>query len=189
MALMAGGPARHVDVSLMQAAAAVMGPKVMEFAYFGMTPATPNAPAGSYPTKDGWIAITLVRESHFVDIAKALGKPELAEDVRFRTFPDRLENLPALVEIMNGLTRQRTTDDWMPIMREYKVLANPVFSFGDWLAEPQVQATAGAPEIAVSEGVMSPAPRTPGRAPFDRPAPEAGADTARILAEFAGDGA
>ena len=184
MALMAGGPARHVDVSLLQAAAAVMGPKVMEFAHFGHTPATPNAPAGSYQTRDGWVAITLVRDSQFGDIARALGQPELAEDARFLTFPDRLANLPVLTEIMNGLTRTRTTAEWMPVFNDHGVLASPIHDFGDWLAEAQVQATQGAPEVAVGDGITSPAPRTPGRAPFDRPAPEIGADTARVLEEF-----
>ncbi|MEM1297992.1 MAG: CoA transferase [Pseudomonadota bacterium] len=184
MALMAGGPAKHVDVSLMQAAAALLGPKVMEFAHFGYTPASPNAPAGSYPTKDGWVAITLVRDSQFGDIARALGQPELADDPRFLTFPDRLENLAHLVEIMNGLTRQRTTAEWMPILAEHKVLANPIFDFGDWLEQPQVQATQGAPEVAVSDGIISPAPRTPGRVPLETKAPTLGQQTDCILAEF-----
>lgn len=184
MALISGGRARHLDVSLMQAAAAIMGPKVMEFAHHGHTPASPNAPAGSYPTQDGWVAITLVRDSQFGDIARALGRPDFATEPRFRTFADRLENLEPLVEAMSAATRQRTTAEWMPIFREHKVLASPIHSFGDWLAEPQVVATQGAPEITVGEGTTSPAPRTPGRVPLDRPAPAPGADTARVLAEF-----
>ncbi|MFK7941599.1 MAG: CaiB/BaiF CoA transferase family protein, partial [Paracoccaceae bacterium] len=187
MALMAGGPARHVDVSLLQAAAAVMGPKVMEFAHFGHTPATPNPPAGSYQTKDGWIAITLVRDSQFGDISRALGQPEWAEDRRFLTFPDRLENLAVLVELMNQQTRTRTTAEWMPVFEAHNVLASPIQNFGDWLAEPQVQATQGAPEVTVADGITSPAPRTPGRVAFGSPAPAQGADTDRILAEFSKD--
>jgi crotonobetainyl-CoA:carnitine CoA-transferase CaiB-like acyl-CoA transferase len=184
VALASGGPARHLDISLMQAAAAVMGPKVMEFAHHGYTPASPNAPAGTYPTKDGWIAITFVRESHFRSCAEAVGRPELADDPRFATFPDRLENLSAVVEALSAATAKKTTAEWMPIFEEHGVLASPIYDFGDWLAAPQVVATQGAPEIAVSDGITSPTPRTPGREPFDRPAPGVGDHTDAVLDEF-----
>jgi len=183
MALMAGG-GRHIDVSLMQAAAAIMGPKVMEFAHFGETPASPNAPAGSYPTKDGWIAITLVREAHFPAIVEAIGRPDLADDPRHATFASRLERLGPLTDAIAEATRTRTTAEWMSIFAEAGVLASPIQDFGDWLVAPQVAATRGAPEIEVADGIASPAPRTPGRTPFDLPAPEAGRHTEAVLAEF-----
>ena len=142
MALMAGGQregrARRLDVSLMQSAAAIMGPKVMEFAHHGFTPATPNAPAGSYRTADGWIAITLVREVHFVRMAAAMGRPELSDDPRFATFAARLENLEALVAILSEVLARRTTAEWLAQFAEEGVLASPINDFGDWLAERQV---------------------------------------------------
>jgi CoA:oxalate CoA-transferase len=185
MALMAGGPARRLDVSLMQSAAAIMGPKVMEFAHHGFTPATPNAPAGSYRTADGWVAITLVRESHFVGMAAAVGRPELSDDPRFATFAARLANLDALVAILSEVLAGRTTADWLAIFAEKGVLASSINDFGDWLAEPHVIESGAAPVTAVGEGAESPTPRTPGRAAFQAPAPAAGADTDRVLAEFA----
>jgi crotonobetainyl-CoA:carnitine CoA-transferase CaiB-like acyl-CoA transferase len=185
MALMAGGPARRLDVSLMQSAAAILGPKVMEFAHHGHTPATPNAPAGSYRTADGWIAITLVRESHFVAMAAALGRPELSSDPRFATFAARLENLDALTAVIAGVLAQRTTADWLALFAEKGVLASPINDFGDWLAEPQAIGSDAAPVIPVGPGIESATPRTPGRAPYVAPAPAAGADTVRVLAEFA----
>ena len=184
MALMTTGPARHLDVSLAQAAAAIMGPKVMEFAHFGYSPASPNPPAGSYPTKDGWIAITLVRESQFVSMAAALGRPDLSSNPKFNSFPNRLENLPELVEIMQAITATKTTDEWVAIFGEAGVLANRINDFGQWLQEPQTIGSHGAPETEVLAGVMAPVPRTPGRAPFESPCPPAGADTARVLKEF-----
>ncbi|MEM7058918.1 MAG: CoA transferase [Pseudomonadota bacterium] len=185
MAVMAGDKGKHLDISLAQAAAAVMGPKVMEFAHFGFSPASPNPPAGSYPTKDGWIAITLVRESHFVALAAALGRPDLSDDPKFDTFPKRLENLPELVAIMNDLTVVRTTGEWVAIFAEAGVLANRINDFGMWLDEPQTVATQGAPGIEVLPGVTAPVPRTPGREIYDTHCPQIGADTDSVLAEFA----
>lgn len=184
MALVGGGPARRLDVSLMQSAAAIMGPKVMEFAHHGHTPATPNAPAGSYPTADGWIAITLVREVHFVRMAAALGRPELSSDPRFATFATRLENLDALVAILTDVLAERTTAEWLQVFAAADVLASPVNDFGDWLAEPQVTGSSAAPVVPVGPGIESPAPRTPGRSAFAHAAPAPGADTERVLQEF-----
>ena len=184
MALMAGGPARRLDVSLMQSAAAIMGPKVMEFAHHGHTPATPNAPAGSYRTADGWIAVTLVREPQFVSMAAAMGRPELSDDPRFATFAARLQNLDALVAILSTVLARKSTAEWLAIFAENDVLASPINDFGDWLAEPHVIESGAAPVTAVGPGAEAPTPRTPGRAPFLSPAPAAGADTDRVLAEF-----
>lgn len=184
MALMGGGPARRLDVSLMQSAAAIMGPKVMEFAHHGHSPASPNAPAGSYRTADGWIAITLVREAHWVKMAETLGRPDLSSDPRFSSFAARLENLPELVGIIQDLMVRRTTAEWMEAFAAADVLASPINDFGDWLAEPQVAGTEAAPMLTVAPGAELPTPRTPGRAAFERPAPAVGADTERVLAEF-----
>jgi crotonobetainyl-CoA:carnitine CoA-transferase CaiB-like acyl-CoA transferase len=184
MALMEGGPARRLDVSLMQSAAAIMGPKVMEFAHHGHTPATPNAPAGSYRTADGWIAVTLVREPQFVSMAAAMGRPELSDDPRFATFAARLQNLDALVAILSTVLARKSTAEWLAIFAENDVLASPINDFGDWLAEPHVIESGAAPVTAVGPGAEAPTPRTPGRAPFLSPAPAAGADTDRVLAEF-----
>jgi len=188
MALWPGnGPraARNLDVSLAQAAAAAMGPKVLEFAAFGKTPASPNPPAGSYRTADGWIAVTLVRESHFEGLVRAVGRPDLAEDPRYRTFATRLDHLEPLKAELSAVLATRPTADWLAAFTAEGVLASPIHDFGDWMADAQTQATDGAAEIEVLPGVMAPVPRTPGRVPFDAPCEVQGASTARIRAEFA----
>lgn len=184
MALMAGGPARRVDVSLMQSAAAILGPKVMEFAHHGHTPSVPNPPAGSYRTADGWICVTLVREHHFVRLAAAIGRPELSDDPRFCSFAARTGNLDEITGIIAGALEGRTTAKWLEAFDAEGVLASPINDFGDWLADPQVTGSGAAPVIAAGPGAGLPAPRTPGCPPLARPAPEAGADTERVLAEF-----
>ena len=184
MALMADNGPQHLDVSLMQASAAIMGPKVMEFDHFGKTPGSPNAPAGSYRTQDGWIAITVVREANFADLARALGQPGLAQDPRFIDFPARLANIGELTAVMEGILAERTTDEWIKIFNAENVLSSPINDYGMWLASPQAQASQGAPRMEVLDGVTAPVPRTPGREPYTETCVPTGADTARILSEF-----
>ena len=51
---------RYLDISLMQGTAAFMAPKIVEYHAEKGNPRVLNAPAGSYRTKDGWVAITLL---------------------------------------------------------------------------------------------------------------------------------
>ena len=176
--------ARHLDISLMQSAAAIMGPKVMEFAHLGENPLSPNPPAGSFRTADGWIAVTVVKEENWQHWAGALDRPDLAEEPRFATFAARGENLDALLEIINPIMLTRTTSDWMERLTAANVLCSPINNYGMWLEEPQVVETKGAPVMDVLTGVTAPVPRTPGRVPFDAPCAPHGDHTDKVRAEF-----
>jgi crotonobetainyl-CoA:carnitine CoA-transferase CaiB-like acyl-CoA transferase len=186
MALWPGGErkARHLDVSLMQSAAAILGPKVMEAAHLGQPPTAINPPAGSYRTSDGWIAVTLVREAQFRTWAAEIGEPDLPADPRFDSFATRARNLGPLLEIIAARLAEGTTEEWVARLTAAGLLASRINEFGDWLAEPQVVATEAAPMVAVAPGAVLPVPRTPGQAAPERPAPRIGQHTDAVLREF-----
>ena len=54
-----------------------------------------SAPYNAFPTADGWVAIHVVTEAHWKNLAKAMGRPELADDPRFATNAARVEHLEA----------------------------------------------------------------------------------------------
>ena len=80
---------RFIDVSLMAATAGLMAPKLIEHQIQPGVQSVTNAPAGSYQTKDGWIAVTLIKEAHWVNICGCLEREELASDPRFADFGAR----------------------------------------------------------------------------------------------------
>jgi crotonobetainyl-CoA:carnitine CoA-transferase CaiB-like acyl-CoA transferase len=176
--------ARHLDVSLMGSAAAILGPKVLETAFLGRPPEAINAPAGSYRTSDGWIAVTLVREKQFQALTGAIGAPDLARDPRFASFAERSRNLAPLQEIIAARLAERTTEDWVTRFTAAGVLASRINGFGDWLADPHVTASGAAPMVEVMPGTSLPVPRNPGQPPHDRPCPGVGEHTAAVLREF-----
>jgi crotonobetainyl-CoA:carnitine CoA-transferase CaiB-like acyl-CoA transferase len=176
--------ARHLDVSLMQAAAAILGPKVIEAAHLGRPPTAINPPAGSYRTSDGWIAVTLVREAQFRALAREIGRPDLPSDSRFDSFASRAQNLAPLLEIIGGKLAEATTAEWVERLVAAGLLAAPINEFADWLADPQVGATGAAPLAELAAGTALPVPRTPGQPATTRPAPQPGAQTAAVLREF-----
>jgi len=190
MALWSGrGPgcereARHIDISLMQSAAAILGPKVLETAFLGHPPRAINPPAGSYATADGWIAVTLVREEQYRALVGAIGAPELATDPRFASFASRVEHLAPLLEAIAARLAERSTADWVARLTAAGVLASPINDFVDWLAEPQVAASDAAPPVEVAPGAWLPVPRTPGAAAGAKPSPAPGEHTEAVLREF-----
>ncbi len=176
--------AQHIDVSLIQSAAALLGPKVMETAYLGRPPEAINPPAGSYATRDGWVAVTLVRETHFQALAGAIGEPGLVSDPRFASFAARSQNLAPLLEIISTRFAERTTDDWVARLTGAGVLASRINEFTDWLAEPQVAGANSAPKVEVLPGTSLPVPHNPGHSAPNRPCPAFGEHTEAVLREF-----
>ena len=185
---------RLIDVSLMQGAAALLATKLVEARLEGGSPRAPNVPAGSYRTKDGWIAVTLVRESHFVDLCAALHRPELAADPRFADGAARAARADELTTIVGAILAGRTTAEWLETLRPAGVLCNPVNTPGDWLDDAHAGAVAAAPALDQPGLGPVPVPRIPGlpeaaHANLAAPAPGLGEHGAALLAEHGYDDA
>jgi CoA:oxalate CoA-transferase len=73
-----------------------------------------EAPYNVYPASDGYVAIISVNESHWAGLTRAMGRPELAEDPRFKTVLDRLKHIDLTDRIVSEwsspLTRSEITD-------------------------------------------------------------------------------
>lgn len=174
----------HLDLSLIGSAAAIQSPKIVDWSLVGGKAGALNAPAGSYRTADGWIAITLVREAHFAAMMNALGLEEMAEDDRFQSFALRSQNIEPLREAIETRLQQQSTAHWLDHLTAKDVLCNAIYSYGDWLEDAQVVDQAFAPPTSVGHELDVPLPRIPG-APvdFDAHVPSIGEHSREILAE------
>ncbi|MGR3781467.1 MAG: CaiB/BaiF CoA transferase family protein [Albimonas sp.] len=175
--------ARRLDVSLVQSAAAIMGPKLLEWEITGGQVLSINPPAGIYMASDRHLALTLVRETEWAGICRALDREAWIEDPRFASFALRNANWDALRAEMAAIFATDAADAWSARLTAQGILARPVNDFSDWLAEAQVQAMNAAPVMDLG-AVSLPTPRTPSRQPFAAPAPDAGAHTASLSEEF-----
>ncbi len=185
---------RHIDISLMQSAAAVQAAKIAEhYLEDGKTPVF-NPPAGSYATQDGWIVVTQVKQEHFRRICQALERPDLADDARFADFDGRVRHAAELVETIRQVIATRTTAEWMARFDAADVLANPIYDYGEWLDHRHVRAVAAAPLVDQPGIGPVPVPNIPGHAPIRdgdplHLAPAIGEHSGEILAELGYDAA
>jgi CoA:oxalate CoA-transferase len=173
--------ARCLDISLVQSAVAIQGAKVLEYSVNGKIPDKINAPAGSYKASDGWLAMTLVRETCWHRICTALDRDDLATDPRFATFDDRARNADELTHLIDGIIATRTVAEWVDRLLANRVLAGPINDYGDWMASPQTQAIEGAPKIKVTPEIEAPIVRTPGHGLHTALAPRLGEHSRDIL--------
>jgi crotonobetainyl-CoA:carnitine CoA-transferase CaiB-like acyl-CoA transferase len=153
-----------------------------------------TAPYQAFPTADGWINIGGANQSNWERIARAIGRPELIEDPRFRTNGERMKNLAALVPLISQRTRERSSAEWVREFEAAGVPVGPVNKIGQVLADEQVKARDMVVEVQHSRVGATPAiglpikfSETPGK--VQRGAPTLGEHTDEVLASLGYDAA
>ena len=69
---------------------------------------------GMFETRSGPMVIGVANSRLFVKLARAIGRPEWADDPRYRTNADRLAQRDYLVGEIRAILRQHTREHWMP---------------------------------------------------------------------------
>lgn len=177
----------HLDISLMSAAAALQATKVVEHYREHGQAGLLNSPAGNYETRDGWIAITLVKEAHFERLCNTLGCPELVTQERFRNFAQRSGNDEALKAQIRPLVAQHETAALEALLQANDVVCNRINNHGDWLDDPHVQAVGAFDWVDVPGESPMPIPRPPASATLsDLSAPTGIGEYTRVVLEEVG---
>ena len=134
------GTGSFIDMSLMQSAAAFQAAKLMEAASEGPSPGPLYSPSGVFETADGHILLSAMRSRNFEVLCEVLGCPQLAADPRFGSVDDRNANRHDMNRVLHERLRTRTTDEWLALLLERGVMASPINSYLDWLADAHVKA-------------------------------------------------
>jgi crotonobetainyl-CoA:carnitine CoA-transferase CaiB-like acyl-CoA transferase len=149
------------------------------------------APYNVYEARDGHIAIICIREGHWQKLCTAMERPDLAEDERFAKMADRCARMDELDELVNDWTRTRSKAEIFALGQKHGVICAPVQDLDDVVNDEHMLAR-GALEKRAHPGLGEIAQcQTPIRfLDIDPPpladVPALGADTDRVLAEFAG---
>ncbi len=68
---------------------------------------------------DKWLALAMLQpDRYWADLARAVGRPELAEDERFKDAQTRGANAPACVALLDEAFATKPRDEWMQILRD-----------------------------------------------------------------------
>ena len=139
------GRGQHIDLALLDVQVACLANQGMNHLY-GKEPvrmgnAHPNTvPYQDFPTADGYMILAIGNDSQFANFCVASGRPEWAEDLRFRTGAARVANRATLIPMLRQLTVDRTTGQWIALLASVGVPCGPINTVADVFDDPQVQA-------------------------------------------------
>jgi crotonobetainyl-CoA:carnitine CoA-transferase CaiB-like acyl-CoA transferase len=148
-----------------------------------------TAPYQAFEASDGWINIGGANQANWERICTVLGHPEWREDPRFATNRDRMAHLDTLVDLINGVVRQRTRATWQAAFDAAGVPAGPVHTIGEALSHPQTLARNMVlelqhPQAGTTHAIGCPIQFSVTPTDSRAPAPLLGQHTRELLAEY-----
>ncbi len=196
----AGGRGQVIDIALLEAIHTLLGPDTAIYAALGEKPARTgnrsmtSAPRGVFRTRDGrYVALSASMQTMAERLFRAIGRPDMIEDPRFRTNTDRLKHVEECEAPIADFIAARDLDEVLALFEAAEVTVAPVYEVDQFLADPHVQARGTVRALPDAElgAIAMPAvtPRlsaTPGA--LRRPAPRLGEDTRAILTGLGLDG-
>ena len=138
------GEGQWVQSSLLQAQVWMMDFQIMRWLMNKEIPGqTGNnhpttAATGVYPTSDGFINLAAMGTEMFVRLVKALGRPDIAEDARFKDIKTRGQNRPALNELIAECTKEKASAYWIDVFNKEGVPCGYIKNVKETMEDPQV---------------------------------------------------
>lgn len=188
-----GGKGQVIDLALLEAMHAIMGPESMALKITGEvkersgSASNTAAPRNVYRTKDGsWIALSASIQTLAERVFRVIGREDMIGDPRYRTNQDRVRHKDEVNGAVAEWVSTRTRDEVMEIFEREEITASPVYDPRDMQHDPHFIERGVIVEVpdedigwAPMHGIVPRFSETPGS--LQRAAPRIGADTDTIL--------
>jgi crotonobetainyl-CoA:carnitine CoA-transferase CaiB-like acyl-CoA transferase len=188
-----GGKGQVIDLPLLDPIISILGPEAAIFQVSGDKPqrtgsrSLTTSPRNVYGTKDGrFIAISASIQAMAERLFRAIGRPDMIDDPRFRTNTDRVRHIDECDGAVAAFIAERTLNENMAIFQEAEVTANPVYEIDQLVADEHVQVRGIIVEAPDEEAgsvlmhnIIPRLSQTPGK--LRRPAPALGQHTRELL--------
>jgi crotonobetainyl-CoA:carnitine CoA-transferase CaiB-like acyl-CoA transferase len=184
-----------VRTSLYESALSLVAPQLAEYWLSETVPrpmgngTSMGLPNDSFPTKGGPVLIAAVDESVWRRLCAVLGVPDMADDPRFRTLPDRRAHRAELTEAIAELTIRQDRDDCVRRLQSCGVPCAPVNDLADVAGDPQFASLAMTAEVTPGVALAETLVRLPFRMSgcdtrVRMPPPKLGEHTDEVFAEL-----
>ncbi|MDJ1370090.1 carnitine dehydratase [Gulosibacter molinativorax] len=170
------GEGMRVEVNLLSSIQAALANQIQATVGAGVEPTRlgnvhPSImPYESLPASDGEIAVAIGNNKQFRDFVTLLGRPELADDERFATNPDRVAHRPELREILSEALASDTAENWQERCVAANLAVGKVNTIGEGIELAQELGIDPVLELerdgVASKGIRHPVRYTPA---FDMP--------------------
>ncbi len=191
------GRGQVVDMSMVDGLVYILENAIVRYTLSGQIPAPLGTrhpaitPFRAYPTADSWIVIALGNDGLWQTFCEAIERPDLAADARFQTNALRTQHHAELDVLLEPVTRERTTEEWVALLEAHRLPYSPIQTVDQVVHDPNIRhrgmiAEVDQPGIGPVEIVGSPfhLSETPGT--VRTPAPALGQHTEEVLREVLG---
>jgi crotonobetainyl-CoA:carnitine CoA-transferase CaiB-like acyl-CoA transferase len=193
------GIGQFIDLSLLDTMVAFNANQILNYWCSGLVPRRHGnahiniVPYQVFRSADDDIVLAVGNDAQFASFCRVAGRPELSEDPRFRTNPDRVRNRDVLVPIVEQIVHGRASRDWIAGLTAAGVPCGPINDMKQVFEDPQVQHRGLRAEAPHPAGVACPSVASPMRfsatpIEYEVPPPLLGQHTREVLAGILGLG-
>jgi crotonobetainyl-CoA:carnitine CoA-transferase CaiB-like acyl-CoA transferase len=138
------GQGQFIDVSLMDSIISILTYQAGNFLATGEAPQRVGnrhpmiTPYENFETSDGYVIFAVGNQRLWETFTKTLGREDLNQDSRFADMQSRNQHPAELKEILEKITRQKTTEEWVEIMEKNGVPCGRIRTIDQVLTDPHV---------------------------------------------------
>jgi crotonobetainyl-CoA:carnitine CoA-transferase CaiB-like acyl-CoA transferase len=140
------GRGQLVDVAMLDAALAFLPGPVSEYTVAGIEQrqigngsVSRKPTASRFRAKDGYLVLAVLTEKQFVNLMKALGRPDALNDPRFKDWPARTANEPALRELIEAALAADDPKSWEQRLTAADVPCGSIWKIDEIVRHPQLE--------------------------------------------------
>ncbi len=189
------GEGQQIDVSLLDTQIAMLANQGSTYLVDGTVPGRLGnrhptvVPYTTFPCADGVLIIAIGNDGQFRAFCNEMGRPELAEDPRFKLSRDRLINREEIEQIVRDIASTELRDALIERLVAVGVPAGPVNSIKDIFTDPFIEARQTVHRFVRDDGVEIPTVAFPGKlsatpADYRYQPPKVGEQTREVLGDW-----
>ncbi len=183
------GEGQYIDTSLFDAGVALSVWQAAEYWGWGAVPGRLGslhpftAPYEAFATRDQHIVIAAAQDWMWAELAKIIGRPELAVDARFSTVAARVRHRPAMRTAIEDELCREDAAYWLARLEAAGIPAAPILTYDRVYSDPQARARGMVVDVDGAPTPLVGNPITMSRTPWQlsRRAPDLGEDTVAVL--------
>jgi formyl-CoA transferase len=138
-----GGHGQVIDLPLLDPLFTMLGPQAAAYRLTGKlkprtgSRSTNSAPRNAYRCKDGlYVALSASTQKMAERTLRAVGRPELIDDPRYRTNAERVRNAAELDAIIGAFVAARTQAQNVAFFEQAEVTIGPIYDVSQILEDP-----------------------------------------------------
>jgi crotonobetainyl-CoA:carnitine CoA-transferase CaiB-like acyl-CoA transferase len=94
-----------------------------------------------YQTRDGYLCVLVYNGRQWQRFFDAIGRPEMMDDPRFATHPNRAKHIGEIYDLLAGIMQERTSAEWIALLEEADIPVARMNAVDDLLSDTHLKSS------------------------------------------------